>query len=98
MGGFQQSGTGRQRAINRGSARHRGEVKTRTLTTRQMARLKSVLEDNPVLLWGNVEGVVARAKEVGLSDLELDRPSASRSVCSSSCDAQARPQRLGLYA
>lgn len=47
------------------------KVKTRKLTSRQMARLKSVLEDNPVLLWGNVEGVLAHAKESGLSDLEL---------------------------
>lgn len=48
------------------------QVKTRTLTSRQMARLKSVLEDNPVLLWGNVEGIMARAKEAGLSDLEME--------------------------
>ncbi len=48
------------------------KVKTRKLSSLQMARLKSVLEDNPVLLWGNVEGVLARAKEAGLSDLELE--------------------------
>lgn len=48
------------------------KVKTRKLTSRQMARLKSVLEDNPVLLWGNVEGVLARGKEAGLSDLEIE--------------------------
>lgn len=48
------------------------QVKTRKLTSLQMARLKSVLEDNPVLLWGNVEGVLARAKEAGLSELEME--------------------------
>lgn len=48
------------------------QVKTRKLTARQMARLKSVLEDNPVLLWGNVEGTLARAKEAGLTDLEIE--------------------------
>ncbi len=31
------------------------KVRSRTLTSRQLTRLKSALEDNPVLLWGNVE-------------------------------------------
>ncbi len=48
------------------------KVKSRTLNARQLTRLKSALEDNPVLLWGNVEGVMARAKDAGLTELELD--------------------------
>jgi len=46
------------------------QVRSRQLTTRQLTRLKSVLEDNPVLLWGNVEGVLGQAASVGLTDVE----------------------------
>ncbi|MCC6511070.1 MAG: hypothetical protein IT423_18355 [Pirellulaceae bacterium] len=48
------------------------KVKSRTLTSRQLSRLKSALEDNPVLLWGNVEGVLAQAESAGLSQVEID--------------------------
>lgn len=49
-----------------------GKISSRTLTSKQLTRLKSVLEDNPALLWGNVQGVMASAKEAGLSDIEIE--------------------------
>ena len=47
------------------------QVKSRELTTRQLSRLKNALEDNPVLLWGTVEGVLAGADEAGMPEVEI---------------------------
>ncbi len=47
-------------------------VAERELTNRQLTRLRSVLEDNPVLLWGTVEAVMAQAESVGLTAVEIE--------------------------
>lgn len=46
------------------------QVRQRTLTSRQLSRLKNALEDNPVLLWGTVEDVLLQAPQAGLSEVE----------------------------
>jgi hypothetical protein len=48
------------------------KVKSRELTSRQLSRLKNALEDNPVLLWGTVEGVLARADDAGMPEVEIE--------------------------
>jgi hypothetical protein len=47
-------------------------VKSRELTSRQLSRLKNALEDNPVLLWGTVEAVMAQADEAGVPEVEIE--------------------------
>lgn len=46
-------------------------VRSRQLTSRQLSRLKNALEDNPVLLWGTVEAVMAQADDAGLPAVEI---------------------------
>jgi hypothetical protein len=46
------------------------QVRSRELTSRQLSRLKNALEDNPVLLWGVVEGVLAQGPAAGLNATE----------------------------
>lgn len=48
------------------------KVRSRELSSRQLSRLKNALEDNPVLLWGTVEGVLAQADEAGMSEVEIE--------------------------
>lgn len=48
------------------------KVRSRELTSRQLSRLKNALEDNPVLLWGTIEGVLAQADEAGMSEVEIE--------------------------
>jgi hypothetical protein len=48
------------------------QVRSRQLTSRQLTRLRTVLEDNPVLLWGTVEQVLAKAEQAGLSPVEIE--------------------------
>jgi hypothetical protein len=48
------------------------KVKSRTLSSRQLSRLKNALEDNPVLLWGTVEAVMAQADDAGLPEVEIE--------------------------
>lgn len=48
------------------------KIRSRELTSRQLSRLKNALEDNPVLLWGTVEGVLAQADDVGMSEVEVE--------------------------
>ncbi|MGN6543865.1 MAG: hypothetical protein ACTHK7_02365, partial [Aureliella sp.] len=48
------------------------KIRSRQLTSRQLSRLKNALEDNPVLLWGTVEAVIAQADEAGMSEVEIE--------------------------
>ena len=48
------------------------KVRSRTLTSRQLTRLKNALEDNPVLLWGTVEAVIGQADEAGMPEVEIE--------------------------
>ena len=48
------------------------KVRSRTLTSRQLSRLKNALEDNPVLLWGTVEAVLGQADEAGMPEVEIE--------------------------
>lgn len=47
-------------------------VKSRQLTSLQLSRLKNALEDNPVLLWGTVEAVMAQADDAGMPAVEIE--------------------------
>lgn len=48
------------------------KVKSRTLTSLQLSRLKNALEDNPVLLWGTVEAVLGQAADAGMPEVEIE--------------------------
>lgn len=48
------------------------QVKSRQLTSLQLSRLKNALEDNPVLLWGTVEAVMAQADDAGMPTVEIE--------------------------
>lgn len=48
------------------------QVRSRTLTSKQLSRLKNALEDNPVLLWGTVEEVLAQLDTSTLTDVEKE--------------------------
>lgn len=47
-------------------------VQSEQLTSRQLSRLKNCLEDNPILLWGNVLEILGQAKAAGLSEVETE--------------------------
>lgn len=46
-------------------------LQNREIDSTQLLRLRNCLQDNPVLLWGNVQSIVAQGKEAGLSETEL---------------------------
>jgi hypothetical protein len=46
-------------------------VGNREITKQQLLRLRNCLQDNPVLLWGNVQSIVAQAPQTDLTPLEL---------------------------
>ena len=51
--------------------RLRPMLRYREIDNQQLSRLRSCLQDNPVLLWGAVQRVEQQAAEAGLSELEL---------------------------
>ncbi len=46
-------------------------VANREISKTQLLRLRNCLQDNPILLWGNVQSIRAQAAAAGLSDVEL---------------------------
>ncbi len=46
-------------------------LQERAIDKVQLTRLHNCLQDNPVLLWGGVQSILAQAPEAGLSDTEL---------------------------
>lgn len=47
------------------------KVANREITKVQLLRLRNCLQDNPVLLWGNVQSIMAQAPSAGLTEVEL---------------------------
>lgn len=47
-------------------------IRERRIDKRQLLRLRNCLQDNPVLLWGGVQSIVAQSKDVGLSETEIE--------------------------
>ena len=47
------------------------KLQTREIDKQQLTRLHYCLQDNPVLLWGGVQSILAQAPNVGLSETEL---------------------------
>jgi hypothetical protein len=47
-------------------------LEARAIDNRQLSRLHFCLQDNPVLLWGSVQSILAQAPEAGLSPTELE--------------------------
>ncbi|QDV21943.1 hypothetical protein [Aureliella helgolandensis] len=43
----------------------------RSIDKRQLSRLRNCLQDNPILLWGGVQSIVAQSKDVGLTGTEV---------------------------
>ena len=48
------------------------QLEARTITKEQLLRLRNALQDNPVLLWGNIQSIQRQAAESGLTDLEKE--------------------------
>ncbi len=48
------------------------QIRERTLDKQQLTRLHNCLQDNPVLLWGAIDAVVAQASDAGLSETEQE--------------------------
>lgn len=46
-------------------------LQAREISTQQLTRLHYCLQDNPVLLWGGVQSILAQAATVGLTETEL---------------------------
>ncbi len=46
-------------------------LENRTLSKRQLTRLRNCLQDNPVPLWGGVQSIIAQAPDSGLTETEL---------------------------
>jgi hypothetical protein len=46
-------------------------VANREITKVQLLRLRNCLQDNPVLLWGNVQSIVSQAPAAGVTEVEL---------------------------
>ena len=47
-------------------------LRDRAIDKQQLSRLHNCLQDNPVLLWGTVESVVAQAAAAGLTETEVE--------------------------
>ncbi len=47
------------------------QIESRSLNSRQLARLRNCLHDNPVLLWGAIEELQRLAQDVDLNETEL---------------------------
>ncbi len=48
------------------------KLQQRTIDKEQLLRLRNCLQDNPILLWGGVQSVLAQAKNLDLSDVEQE--------------------------
>lgn len=45
-------------------------LEARSIDKQQLARLHNCLQDNPVLLWGGIESILAQARQAGLTETE----------------------------
>ncbi|MFK7735958.1 MAG: hypothetical protein AB8B50_08025 [Pirellulaceae bacterium] len=61
-----------QEAITRDLKSLIPSLENRSLTSRQLTRLRNCLQDNPVLMWGGVEFIVAQAAAAGLTETEQE--------------------------
>jgi hypothetical protein len=48
------------------------QVGQREISRQQLLRLRNALQDNPVLLWGGIQSVLAQAPDTGLTQTELE--------------------------
>lgn len=46
------------------------KLESRSIDLQQLTRLKNCLQDNPVLLWGGIESIIAQAPGAGLTETE----------------------------
>lgn len=48
------------------------KLEERTITKKQLLRLHNCLQDNPILIWGAVESILAQAEQAGLTATEQE--------------------------
>lgn len=48
------------------------KLREREIDKGQLSRLRNCLQDNPILLWGGVESILAQAEGAGLSETEIE--------------------------